>query len=118
MTDADLVLGRLDPASFWNGRLHLDVDAAHAALGTIGRDITMSAEETAVAAIDIIDAHMADAGASRPLPGRRRRPWTSIWWPSGAWGGPRRSPVRHARHAAGPDTHVGSGLLRSGASHR
>ena len=61
MTDADLVLGRLDPASFWNSRLHLDVDGAHRALSTVGADITMSAEETAVAAIDIIDAHMADA---------------------------------------------------------
>jgi N-methylhydantoinase A len=61
VTDADLVLGRLDPASFWNGRLHLDVEGAHRALGAVGRGITMSAEETAVAAIDIIDAHMADA---------------------------------------------------------
>ena len=61
VTDADLVLGRLDPASFWNSRLHLDVDGAHRALSTVGEAITMSAEETAVAAIDIIDAHMADA---------------------------------------------------------
>ena len=28
VTDADLVLGRLDPASFWNGRLELDVQKA------------------------------------------------------------------------------------------
>ncbi len=61
VTDADLVLGRLDPTSFWNSRLHLDVDGAHRALSTVGAAITMSAEETAVAAIDIIDAHMADA---------------------------------------------------------
>jgi N-methylhydantoinase A len=61
VTDADLVLGRLDPASFWNSRLHLDVDGARRALSSVGAAITMSAEETAVAAIDIIDAHMADA---------------------------------------------------------
>ena len=61
VTDADLVLGRLDPASFWNGRLHLDKDGAREALASVGRGIAMSAEETAVAAIDIIDAHMADA---------------------------------------------------------
>jgi N-methylhydantoinase A len=61
VTDADLVLGRLDPASFWNGRLHLDVDGANRALSTVGQGIHMSAEETAVVAVDIIDAHMADA---------------------------------------------------------
>ncbi len=32
VTDADLVLGRLDPAGFWGGRLPLDADGAHAAL--------------------------------------------------------------------------------------
>jgi N-methylhydantoinase A len=61
VTDADLVLGRLDPTSFWNGRLALNVQKARDALSAVGRVVHMDAEETAVAAIDIIDAHMADA---------------------------------------------------------
>jgi N-methylhydantoinase A len=61
VTDADVVLGRLDPASFWSGRLELDAGAAHRALATIGEAIGMDAEEAAVATVGIIDAHMADA---------------------------------------------------------
>lgn len=61
VTDADLVLGRLDPSSFWGGRLELDVDAAHRALGEVGRPLGLDSEGTARAAVEIIDAHMADA---------------------------------------------------------
>ncbi|HXA32160.1 MAG TPA: hydantoinase/oxoprolinase family protein [Acidimicrobiales bacterium] len=61
VTDADLVLGRLDPASFWGGRLELDVDAAHRALEEVGRPLGLDSERTARAAVEIIDAHMADA---------------------------------------------------------
>jgi len=61
VTDADLVLGRLDPASFWSGRLALDADAARRALAVIGEGIGMNAEEAAVATVQIVDAHMADA---------------------------------------------------------
>jgi N-methylhydantoinase A len=61
VTDADVVLGRLDPLSFWGGRLELDADAAHRALATIGEALGMDAEDAAVATAQIIDAHMADA---------------------------------------------------------
>jgi N-methylhydantoinase A len=61
VTDADLVLGRLDPESFWGGRLTLDVDAARKALSSVGEAVGMDAEEAAVAAVSIVDAHMADA---------------------------------------------------------
>ena len=61
VTDADLVLGRLDPTEFWSGRMSLDVDAARRALAGVGDGLGWSDEETAVAAVDIIDAHMADA---------------------------------------------------------
>ena len=62
VTDADLVLGRLDPSSFWNGRLKLDIDAARLALSSVGKQLGMTVEATAIAAIEIIDAHMSDAG--------------------------------------------------------
>jgi len=61
VTDADLVLGRLDPSSFWGGRLELDSAAAHRALEEVGRPLGLDAEGTARAAVEIIDAHMADA---------------------------------------------------------
>ena len=61
VTDADLVLGRLDPGSFWGGRLELDVAGANQALAEVGRPLGLGAEGTARAAVDIVDAHMADA---------------------------------------------------------
>ena len=61
VTDADLVLGRLDPAAFWSGRLDLDLEAARQALATVGKPLGLDAEEAAVATVAIIDAHMCDA---------------------------------------------------------
>ncbi len=61
VTDADLVLGRLDPDAFWSGRLALDVAGAHKALAAVGEPLGLDAEATAVATVAIIDAHMCDA---------------------------------------------------------
>jgi len=61
VTDANLVLGRLDPDNFLGGRLRLDVDGARQAIGTrIGDPLGMSVETAAMAVLDIVDAHMAD----------------------------------------------------------
>jgi N-methylhydantoinase A len=61
VTDADLVLGRLAPDGFANGRMTLDVDAARAALATVGERVGMDVEEVAAAAVRIVDANMTDA---------------------------------------------------------
>jgi N-methylhydantoinase A len=61
VTDADLVLGRLAPEGFANGRMTLDVDAARAALAKVGERVGLSAEDVAAAAIRIVDANMTDA---------------------------------------------------------
>jgi N-methylhydantoinase A len=61
VTDADLVLGRLDPGAFWGGRLRLDEDAARAALADLGRAAGLDAEATAAAVVALVDAHMTDA---------------------------------------------------------
>jgi N-methylhydantoinase A len=61
VTDADLVLGRLDPEAFWSGRLSLDLAGARKALATVGEPLGLDAETTAVATAAIIDAHMCDA---------------------------------------------------------
>jgi N-methylhydantoinase A len=61
VTDADLVLGRLDPVGFWGGRAPLDADGARRALGALGDELGMTAEEVAIAVVRLVDAHMADA---------------------------------------------------------
>jgi N-methylhydantoinase A len=61
ITDANLILGRLDPEGFANGRMRLDYDSAYEALATLGAPLNLSAEETARAAVRIVDAHMTDA---------------------------------------------------------
>lgn len=61
VTDADLVLGRLDPQRFASGRLQLDAAAAAAALAQLGSCLGLSGEETAAAALTLVDAHMTDA---------------------------------------------------------
>ena len=60
VTDADLVLGRLDAGAFWGGRLHLDEAGARDALGAIGA-AHMDVEATAAAVVALVDAHMTDA---------------------------------------------------------
>jgi N-methylhydantoinase A len=61
VTDADLVLGRLDPRRFWGGRLTLDVDGATDALKRLGKELGLDALDTATAVVTIVDAHLADA---------------------------------------------------------
>ena len=60
VTDADLVLGYLDPASFLGGRMALDRDLALAALARLGDELAMEPEEVAIGIFRIINAHMAD----------------------------------------------------------
>jgi N-methylhydantoinase A len=61
VTDADLVLGRLDTQRFASGRLQLDLDAATAALARLGSTIGLDAEAAAAATVRLVDAHMTDA---------------------------------------------------------
>jgi N-methylhydantoinase A len=61
VTDADLVLGRLDPDRFASGRLALDRDAATASLARLGSRLGLDVEATAAAAVRLVDAHMTDA---------------------------------------------------------
>lgn len=61
VTDADLVLGRLDPAGFNNGRMELDVEGSRGALAALGQRVGLDAEETAAAAVRLVDTNMTDA---------------------------------------------------------
>jgi N-methylhydantoinase A len=60
VTDADLVLGYLDPSRFLGGRMALDRDLALAALARLGSQLAMEPEEVALGIFRIINAHMAD----------------------------------------------------------
>ena len=62
VTDADLVLGRLDPAVVLGRAARPRRRRRHARpSAAVGEPLGLDAEETAVAAVDIIDAHMSDA---------------------------------------------------------
>jgi N-methylhydantoinase A len=58
VTDANLVLGRLDPKLFHGGRTPLDVAAARTAIGAIGDKLGLSLEEAALGIIKVVNANM------------------------------------------------------------
>jgi N-methylhydantoinase A len=61
VSDANLVLGRLDGANFAGGTMHLDYGKAVAAVRSIGDRFGLSAQGMAQGIVDIINAKMADA---------------------------------------------------------
>jgi N-methylhydantoinase A len=61
ITDANLVLGRLDPSFFLGGRLQLDPELATRALARLGERLGRSALETASAMVRVCNENMANA---------------------------------------------------------
>jgi N-methylhydantoinase A/oxoprolinase/acetone carboxylase beta subunit len=60
VTDADIVLGYLDPDNFLGGRMQLNRDLALSALARLGERLGMEAEEVAIGVFRIINSQMAD----------------------------------------------------------
>jgi N-methylhydantoinase A/oxoprolinase/acetone carboxylase beta subunit/N-methylhydantoinase B/oxoprolinase/acetone carboxylase alpha subunit len=60
VTDANLVLGYLNPDNFLGGAMRLDRDAAVAALTPLADRLGQSVEETAAGVHRIMNSHMAD----------------------------------------------------------
>jgi N-methylhydantoinase A len=60
VTDADLVLGYLNPGAFLGGRMDLDRDLALRAMAPLGAELGMEPEEVALGVFRIINAHMGD----------------------------------------------------------
>ncbi len=60
VTDANLVLGLLDPARFLGGRRSLDRSAAEAAVARIGGALGLSTEAAAAGIVRLVNARMAD----------------------------------------------------------
>ena len=62
VTDADLVLGRLDPANFAGGTIPLDLAASNTALKTqLGDPLEMDSETAAFGLAEVVDENMANA---------------------------------------------------------
>jgi N-methylhydantoinase A len=61
VTDADLVLGYLDPGSFLGGRMRLDAEAARAALGDLAGVLGLDAVRAARGVVEIVNANMIAA---------------------------------------------------------
>ncbi|MHB1468131.1 MAG: hydantoinase/oxoprolinase family protein [Solirubrobacteraceae bacterium] len=59
VTDANLVLGRIDPTL--GGKLHLDVDAAARAIKTVAKPLGMSVHSCAEGITEIVSENMASA---------------------------------------------------------
>jgi N-methylhydantoinase A/oxoprolinase/acetone carboxylase beta subunit len=67
VTDANLVLGRLDPENFLGGAMRLDPDAARRAVGCLSQRLGLGLEETAEGILTIVNANMANAISSRTV---------------------------------------------------
>ena len=62
VTDADLVLGKLDPDNFAGGTIKLQADASKAALSNhVGETLDMDAVEAAFGVAEVVDENMANA---------------------------------------------------------
>lgn len=60
VTDANVVLGRIDPDYFLGGAWKLDRKKAEDAVRTVAKPLGLSVEEAALGIVDVIDARMAD----------------------------------------------------------
>ncbi len=62
VTDCQLVLGRLDPAAFYGGRMRLDVEAARRALAQrVADPLGLSLEDAAMGVITVAETSMSQA---------------------------------------------------------
>ena len=61
VTDANLVLGRIDPETFAGGRMALDTDAARAAVAGLGDELGLGVLPLAEGIVSVINAKMAQA---------------------------------------------------------
>jgi N-methylhydantoinase A len=61
VTDANLVLGRIDPAYFLGGKMELDVAAAEAAIASLAAELSIEPVALAEGILDVVNAKMAQA---------------------------------------------------------
>jgi N-methylhydantoinase A len=94
VTDADLVLGRIDPATFSGGKMRLDSGAAERAVAErVGGKLKLNAQHAALGISELVDENMANAARVHAIEsGKDLRPRTLI-----AFGGA--APLHAARVA-------------------
>jgi N-methylhydantoinase A len=94
VTDADLALGRIDPATFSGGKMPLDAAAAKTAIAErIGNKLNLAGEHAALGISEMVDENMANAARVHAIEsGKDLRPRTLI-----AFGGA--APLHAARVA-------------------
>ena len=61
VTDANLLLGRVDEASFAGGRMSLDIEAARTSVAALGDELGIDAADLAEGICDVANAKMAQA---------------------------------------------------------
>jgi len=67
VTDANLVLGRLDPHDFLGGGMKLDPAAAEGAISRLAKELGLPVNEAAEGVLTIINSNMANAIRSRTV---------------------------------------------------
>lgn len=67
VTDANIVLGRLDVDNFLGGAMKLDGDAARTAIEALAGQLGLTVEEAAAGVVDILNANMANAIRARTV---------------------------------------------------
>lgn len=67
VTDANVVLGRLDPDNFLGGSMKLDASMAHRVVETLSMQLGMSKNETAEGIVTVVNANMANAIHTRTV---------------------------------------------------
>src|SRR5699024_3656534 len=86
VTDANLLLGRLDPDNFAGGDIALSAAAAHQALSAdIGSALDMTAEAAAVGVCEVVDENMSNAARVHAVEnGKELNNFTMIAYGGGA----------------------------------
>ena len=67
VTDAHVVLGRLDPKNFLGGEMSLDTDASQTVISGFAGKVGLGVHETAAGILTIVNANMANAIRSRTV---------------------------------------------------
>ena len=67
VTDANLVLGRLQPGNFLGGEMKLEAEASRRVIGALADELGLSLEAAAEGVLTIVNANMANAIRSRTV---------------------------------------------------
>jgi N-methylhydantoinase A len=100
VTDADLVLGYLNPSFFLGGQMTLDLDAAEQAVSRLGTGLDLSTIDAAAAIHRVVNENMANAARMHAIErGKDLRPFTLVATggagPVHAWGVARALGIKH-----------------------